>query len=101
MEWIKGSNPDVRIFKNTDEMIIVGAENFSGTVSQKYYISKQDNDVIIEMKSHHPVFGEMNHKWRFWDTDSVDSIIDKINEDMYRLMMEKQQTINTSLDRVE
>ncbi len=90
VNWIKQSSTDVRVFKNTDEMIIVGAENWGGTVFQKYYISKEDNDVIIEMKSRHPIYGEINHKWRFWDSDSIDDIIEKINNDMKRLMEEKE-----------
>jgi hypothetical protein len=90
VDWIKQSSTDVRVFKNTDEMIIVGAENWGGTVFQKYYISKEDNDVIIEMKSRHPIYGEINHKWRFWDSDSIDDIIEKINNDMKRLMEEKE-----------
>ena len=94
VSWIKQSNPDVRVFKNTDEMIIVGAENWGGTVFQKYYISKEDNDVIIEMKSHHPIYGEINHKWRFWDSDSIDNIIEKINNDMYLIMKEKETSTN-------
>ena len=34
VDWIKQSSTDVRVFKNTDEMIIVGAENWGGTVFQ-------------------------------------------------------------------
>ena len=94
VNWIKQSSTDVRVFKNTDEMIIVGAENWGGTVFQKYYISKEDNDVIIEMKSHHPIYGEINHKWRFWDSDSIDNIIEKINNDMYLIMKEKETNTN-------
>ena len=94
VNWIKQSSTDVRVFKNTDEMIIVGAENWGGTVFQKYYISKEDNDVIIEMKSHHPIYGEINHKWRFWDSDSIDNIIEKINNDMYLIMKEKETSTN-------
>ena len=94
VNWIKQSCTDVRVFKNTDEMIILGAENWGGTVFQKYYISKEDNDVIIEMKSHHPIYGEINHKWRFWDSDSIDNIIEKINNDMYLIMKEKETSTN-------